>query len=326
MISLITACNENKISSIISEPVDDSNLPLDNMDGVVSFVVSPTNDYLDIVLTADSYHMWNCQSLNDVDSTHLPKMTNAILDRFNDEFDFIIFILNNETPYCQRPFGEFAFVKNDTKGIGLSLFDNGLTFGSGPNGKLQGVFALYGSMNHSGVLKALHLDATLHEMFHRWGNWIVPQAYNSHWDAVEGVLTGHSTFAAIELYLMGLISSPDGQDANAWDLDSESVYRSWEDSARFELRAPGIKNAQTTFKSLVVLLSSENEPVLPELKVKLSNNITNFTRQDGLHKTYNQGQVISQNFWHATHNKASISMKGLNSIRKAAYGHEVERE
>lgn len=137
---------------------------------------------------------------------------------YNDDFDFIMYVMDNERPPQGMPYGEFYFVKNDTKGIGLHQFDSSEDFGA--DGKLQGVFALYGSMNKQGVLKALLLDASLHEMFYRWGNWIIDQSYCSHWDNVDGVLTNSSEFAPIELYLMGLISPPDGVDREVWDTDN----------------------------------------------------------------------------------------------------------
>lgn len=270
--------------------------------------INEHDDFISVQLSADEYHTWNSESINR--SEHAKNLTKEILSEFNDEFDFIMYIMDNEKPPQGMPYGEFSFVKNDTKGIGLHQFDNSDDFGA--EGKLQGVFALYGSMNRQSVLKALHLDASLHEMFHRWGNWILDQGYYSHWDNVDGVLTNSSEFAPIELYLMGLISAPDGADKNVWDMDSETVYNMWESKPEYVEREP---TAQTSYRALVVMLTEEGKPLDKVMKDKLSANIANFARTDGKHKIYNGGTLSSRNFWHAAGGRASINLVDLKEAK-----------
>lgn len=275
------------------------------------FSISESNDFVSVKLSADEYNTWNSQSINGGD--HAEKLTKEILAEFHDDFDFIMYIMNNELRPQNMPYGEFAFSKNDTKGIGLSEFDNSDDFGS--QGKLQGIFTLYASMNSEGVLKALHLDASLHEFFHRWGNWILDQSYYSHWDNVKGVLTNESEFAAIELYLMGLITSPAGADKDVWDMDSETVYNVWHNDPEFVERTPSLGAAQKSYRAMVVVLTEEGKPLNDVMKGKLSANIKNFARTDGKHKIYNGGSLSSRNFWHATGGRATINLVDLKDAK-----------
>ncbi|WP_208746704.1 MULTISPECIES: discoidin domain-containing protein [Vibrio] len=272
-------------------------------------VISDSDDYLTIKLTPDEYHLWNSTSINVSD--HAKELTKEIMAKFSDDFDFIIYIMNNKTRPQIMPFGEFAFVKNDTQGVGLHQFDNSQAFGTA--GKLQGVFGLYGSMNEAGVMKALHLDASLHELFHRWGNWIVDQTSYGHWDYVNGVLRNASVFAPIELYLMGLIGNPYSDDSDLWDLDSKIVYDTWSEDPQFAVRNPALGQAQTSFKGLVVLLTEEGKPLSRSMEHRFAANVYNFMRSDGNHKTYNNGEVVSRNFWNATGGRATIELDGLNA-------------
>lgn len=269
--------------------------------------INENDDFVSVKLSADEYYTWNSKSINSSD--HAKNLTKEILAEFSDDFDFIMYIMNNEKPPQNMPYGEFSFVKNDIKGIGLTQFDNSETFGS--KGKLQGIFTLYGSMNHQGVLKALHLDASLHEMFHRWGNWILDQTYYSHWDNVKGALTNASEFAPIELYLMGLMSSPNGIDRDAWDTDSTTVYNIWENSPDYAERVPSLNTPKTSYRALVVMLTEKGKPLDEVMKNKLSANIKNFERSDGKHKVYNGGTLSSRNFWHATGGRATISLVNI---------------
>lgn len=274
--------------------------------------VSNNNDYINIELSTTEFNQWNSVSVNDPKSGHVEAITKEIYNDFNDSFDFIIFIVNNERPPQGMPFGEFAFVQNDIKGVGLSNFDNTKEYSSAA--KLQGLYALYGSMNKTGVLKAMHLDASLHELFHRWGNWIVTQGYYSHWDDVKGALTNESQFAGIELYLMGLIDKPSAANTQYWDLESETVFNTWTRDSKFEDRIPTPLSSQKNFRGLVVLLTEEGIPIGIKYQNSLSANITNFTRTDGMHKKY--GNVESRNFWSASKGLATFELDNLLSIKK----------
>ncbi|PKH07500.1 hypothetical protein CXF93_07295 [Moritella sp. Urea-trap-13] len=114
---------------------------------------------------------------------------------------------------------------------------------------------------------------------------------------------------------MGLISSPDGQDKDVWDLDSETVYNMWKDSPEYEEIKPALGNAQTSYRALVVLLTKKDKPLDDVMREKLSANIANFARTDGKHKIYNGGAFSSRNFWHATGGRANINLVDIKDAR-----------
>ncbi len=97
-------------------------------------------------------------------------------EHFNDEFDFLIFIANVDFDRLVPGSITGAFyssVKNDVQGIGLSIFSRNSSFGSA--GKLQGVN--FHSYDDESIFRGL----LLHELMHRWGNFIVPTGYGPHW-------------------------------------------------------------------------------------------------------------------------------------------------
>jgi hypothetical protein len=123
----------------------------------------------------------------------LQKVTRALYAKFEDDFDFVFLISHNygcpECPYA----GRNTLVKNDIKGIGKSIYNSCRDFGS--EGRLQSII-------HITQPRGFSNGTTLHELMHRWGNYIVPsysfdsqgnqKRDQSHWgvsDAI-GVLGG----------------------------------------------------------------------------------------------------------------------------------------
>lgn len=74
-------------------------------------------------------------------------------------------------------YGNHQRVKNSVKGIGISLYDSTITYGSA--GRLQGV-------THLSYLAGLRYGPSLHELMHQWGNFIVETSYPSHWGFSSG--------------------------------------------------------------------------------------------------------------------------------------------
>ncbi|MBW3696158.1 hypothetical protein EK599_10650 [Vibrio sp. T187] len=112
---------------------------------------------------------------------------------------------------------------------------------------------------------------------------------------------------------MGLIGNPYSDDSDLWDLDSKIVYDTWSEDPQFAVRNPALGQAQTSFKGLVVLLTEEGKPLSRSMEHRFAANVYNFMRSDGNHKTYNNGEVVSRNFWNATGGRATIELDGLNA-------------
>ena len=97
---------------------------------------------------------------------------------FDDAFDFLMFIANVDEDVPGRgSLNFYSRVRNDVEGIGLQRFyDN--AYGSAE--RLKGV--LYFSSNH--ITRRAHplpYGPSLHEIMHKWANFLVPTALGGHW-------------------------------------------------------------------------------------------------------------------------------------------------
>ena len=115
-------------------------------------------------------------------------------ERFDDEFDFLMFV-SNVGPGQHEPgayVGAFhGGVQNDVKGIGMETFANNEDWGSA--GRLQGAI-LFGSYSiyHDHDLSIFAEGPTLHELMHQWANSVVPSVWGGHWgfSSADGNLGG----------------------------------------------------------------------------------------------------------------------------------------
>ena len=151
---------------------------------------------------------------------------------FNDEFDFLVFVANLTSDRLEPgvPHGAYYVgVKNDVKGVGQLIFAEGQRWESAK--ELQGVIYIntydysWGGDFVNGVL--------LHELMHRWANFVVPPY--PHWGFINDhcILDGYNistmidlgdgryshefspslyVYCPIELYLAGLIPPEDVPD------------------------------------------------------------------------------------------------------------------
>jgi hypothetical protein len=92
-----------------------------------------------------------------------------------DEYDFLIVFTNfaYAMPEAEAK-GFYLEVKNDTSGIGKSVFDNTSFFGS--NGKLQGIIDMGNAVTLITDLQNPNFEDTvntlIHEQMHRWGSYV----------------------------------------------------------------------------------------------------------------------------------------------------------
>ena len=112
--------------------------------------------------------------------------------RFRDEFDFLIFFANVRRETQLEPGsldgGFFAHLKNDVRGIGLSLFSNNSTWGS--EGKLQGVifFSVYEPYHPVFEYSDFREGTLLHELMHRWAAFLgEPLSDGGHWNGKSNI-------------------------------------------------------------------------------------------------------------------------------------------
>ena len=190
-------------------------------------------------------------------------------EHFNDEFDFLIFFPNVDLDTLVPGSLNGAYyerVKNDVQGIGLPIVSSNSSFGSA--GKLQGV--IFHNYDDPGSFRGV----LLHELMHRWGNFVVPITSfpgGPHWGFCSsgGYLDGYDIsnmidlgagkfsapnpfyirsseqYSPIELYLAGFIAPeevPDFQTAEdgEWLLD-ERGYPVEDDNGYRIFTASGFK-------------------------------------------------------------------------------------
>ncbi len=171
----------------------------------------------------------------------LQEYATRFYEKFEDAFDFLILISNLDFGESNDPLGTHYFVRNDVLGIGLPV-SSSASWGSG--NKLQSVlgFSYYYAMANG---------PTLHEMTHRWANYIVGNQ-QPHWGftSADGQLGGFDIanlvdhgdgrytagdfttagyalniqpFSAIELYLAGLI--PPEEVPDLWVAEDGKALR-----------------------------------------------------------------------------------------------------
>ena len=224
---LLAACGGGDDSS--TSPVADTNVT----NGVDTNVISS-----DLTLNDEgtilTYQNSTFATQAELSSTDLKVITNHIYQYFQDEYDFIFIVSDNDVlPSGVGYYGRFYGVSNDISGIGMNIYDYSGGYGSA--GKLKGVM-------HFPYRGGIESGPTLHELAHNWGNFILDTGLPSHWNstgfssrgqlggydnnsfAVEsGDIVNGGTFSAdsfgtfanggnglayndVELYLMGMIS------------------------------------------------------------------------------------------------------------------------
>ena len=128
--------------------------------------------------------------------------TSRFYQYFSDAFDFLMFfphVYREQLDPDAFKGADFASIKNDVKGIGLSNFFHG-DWGSA--GRLQG--AIYFSeafYNAGSIYSRLITGPSLHELMHQWANFILPTFNFAHWgfSSADGVLGGFILDTLVDL-------------------------------------------------------------------------------------------------------------------------------
>ena len=120
----------------------------------------------------------------------IDEYSKRVYEHFEDAFDFLMFLSNlefREGVGGAGYVGQYWPVRNRAQGIGLSSFSNS---GFGSAAKLQGAI-------HFPYYYAIANGPALHEIMHRWGNWIVDASAiadlgKAHWgfSSANGLLGG----------------------------------------------------------------------------------------------------------------------------------------
>ncbi|MEP0265412.1 T9SS type A sorting domain-containing protein [Dokdonia sp.] len=122
--------------------------------------IHPEGRVASLLMEPSEYNNW---IINDEfnNATVRHSLFQDIYQYFEDDFDFVFLILNEDTRPSNLPFGQLINVSNDIEGIGKNIFNNSPNYGS--NGQLKAVM-------HLTRRDYLRAGPSLHEIMHNWGN------------------------------------------------------------------------------------------------------------------------------------------------------------
>lgn len=266
-------------------------------------------------------------------------VSNKVYEYFNDDFDFIFIIAEEEIKPDGVSFGTNQSIKRDIEGLGGGPFNNTSSYGS--DGKLASII-------YMPLIRYVRNGPFLHEIAHVWGNkGFIPSTVNGHWgyssiggqlggfDELEelgdgkylgrmnGNNGGFGTFANggnsipysnAELYLMGMIPEAqlesirvaenpvNAEGAGVFTADKITTYTQADLIANNGPRVPSFNDAPKSFKGIVVLISPS--AISEEKKEMTNSNLENFVKQG--EPDTNWGN--SYNFWKATNGVGSFEI------------------
>lgn len=266
--------------------------------------------------------------------------TARFFEYFNDAFDFLIFMSN---VYFQQLEDEvsvaahYIAVGNNVRGIGLADF---FVRNWGSAGNLQGAIFSSSVANKAIAEHTLLVRGnTLHELMHRWGNYIVPPSPHFGHTSSNGQLGGfdiatlvdlgdgrysadsrqlYRGYSPLELYLAGFVppeAVPDLVvlvDANGrhggFTASKKKTYMIEDIIAEHGPRVPDHLASQKHFRAAVILLVSEEFPATRWILDTLSNDVALFSHE-------NEDQFEWYNFYEATGGRGTITMNGLSQFK-----------
>tara|TARA_B110000285_G_scaffold207713_1_gene247310 strand:- start:617 stop:1846 length:1230 start_codon:yes stop_codon:yes gene_type:complete len=127
-------------------------------------VIHQNNRVASLQIPTSEYNDWIAKN-GIFDGTLSTALIQNIYKRFEDSFDFIFLILNENTKPDGKAYGRSRLVSNNVSGIGKQLFNNANDFGS--NGKLKALIELT-------QIDFLRSGPSLHELMHTWANSAIP--------------------------------------------------------------------------------------------------------------------------------------------------------
>ena len=278
------------------------------------------------------------------DPIDFTELAQAFYEKYDDDFDFLIFISNLPDVRLNEivtHFGLHIPVRNAVEGIGIPL---------GTFRHIDSVDQLK-SIIHLSWYDGLERGPSLHEIMHAWANDVVPSTNSGHWgfSSANGQLGGfdlanlveHSpgkysagrfaTFAnggnslpysPIELYLAGFIPPSEVPDLwvahdGAWTDETDDsgnriftasdveTYSIEQIVSDNGVRNPDFRASQKHFRAAAILLVDDMFPVTMEALEDLSDSVEAFSRSGS------DGVDHLFNFWEATGGRATLMMDGL---------------
>ncbi|MBK8805722.1 MAG: leucine-rich repeat protein [Bacteroidales bacterium] len=298
--------------------------------------INPSSNVASLVMSQSDYNSWKHN--DDFSTNKRFEIVKQLYKSFNDDFDFIVFVLNNSDSAFMPYFGKYVRVSNITSGIGVPLMNDAKLYGS--KGKLQATISLWGS---DFVLRG----PALHEIMHHWGNSIINTSNQGHWGVmggsnnaqlggfaqstletnIHGVANkyrvgsfglnangGNSVpYSDFELYLMGMIpvssvapfdvftgisSFEEIYSYSTFEANTRTTYDGATIVSEFGNRIPSYLDSQKDFNVLFVVVS--NSELTSDQWKMYNSHVTEFCQKS-------EGDPFSNNFWKATRGIGSLN-------------------
>ncbi|EAR00781.1 hypothetical protein [Maribacter sp. HTCC2170] len=332
---IISSCSKDNVVDILdSEENGENENPIAPDDSQLenNFVLDESNRVVNYILPKIEYDKY----LEDEGDFSL--ISKKIYEHFNDDFDFI-FVLSNEEEVPQDLYYGISYkVQNHVEGIGSGIYDGTVNYGSA--GRLKSVI-------HLPVPGLVKNGPFLHEIMHYWGNQgFVPTTVGGHWgyanvggqlggfDALvelgnntyQGKMEGENGFGTfanggnsvpygnLELYLMGLVGvdelkdiqyadNPESQGSGKFTADEIITRTPAQLVSEHGSRIPSVQDSQKEFTGITVILS--HEKMSDSELANISTNLENFSRKSAPDGSWNG----LYNFWQATQEKATLTIQ-----------------
>ena len=310
------SCSEDTITDILEEEALDDNNGEDDSSDVLEldtdFIINEDRTFINYILPESTYNSF----LDPDDYGDFSIVSKKVYEHFNDEFDFIFVLSNEETKPDGLYYGVSFSVQNHVKGIGSNIYSNTDRYGSA--GKLKSVL-------HMPRTEYIKSGPFLHEIAHYWGNHgFIETTVGGHWgfssiggqlggfneltdlgsSTYKAAISGKSSFGTFanggnsvpygnaELYIMGLINESEledikiaknpqwGDKAGEFTADEIVTLTSSDIVAQHGKREPSSANSQKEFKAIAIVVSKEK--LSGDKKAKIHQDIENFIKVNPL--------------------------------------------
>ena len=139
--------------------------------------IHPNKRIASLKMSSDEYKSYLENDQFYKDNKFTQSLIQDIYKKFEDDYDYVLLVLNEDEKPPGVTYGVNKGVKNDNQGIGIDIFDSSANYGS--KGTLKNVMQLY-------YLNGLTNGPALHELMHNWASKSIPTTLTAHWGFTGG--------------------------------------------------------------------------------------------------------------------------------------------
>lgn len=160
-------------------PLPEQGPPEDLIPGQVTMQTHPNQRFITLSVPQALFDGWATGNYNQTFS-NVQYLTKPLYERFKDDFDFIMFVLDLDSVPPGEAYGMACQVSNGVKGIGKDEVDSSKDYGS--SGRLKSHFTMW-------MRTAMENGPFLHELCHQWANHALVTEHYS-WSTLKGAPEG----------------------------------------------------------------------------------------------------------------------------------------